>query len=231
MIKNTWKYYLIALAIVLIDQSSKLWVHFNIAMGYAGAIKLMGNWFKIHYTLNPGMAFGIQFGFKYSKLLLTFVRIVATFMIGRYIWQLARAARTPALLLWGWALILGGAVGNVIDSILYGKLLGNTPHDAPMSWFYGQVIDMFYLDIWETQLPTWLPCVGGRYLSLFPIFNIADVAILLGVVAILWAGRSAAREGGVWPYSTIAPAAQQYPTQAQQPTDPDPDPTGPARNS
>ena len=229
MIKNTWKYYLIALAIILIDQSSKLWVHFNVAMGYAGVIKLIGNWFKIHYTLNPGMAFGLQFGFRYGKLLLTFVRIIATFMIGRYIWQLARATHTPALLLWGWALILGGAVGNVTDSILYGKLLGNTPHDAPMSWFYGQVIDMFYLDIWETQLPAWLPYVGGRYLSLFPIFNIADVAILLGVAAILWAGRSGSKERRAWSHSTVAPAAQQYPTQARQPTDPDP--TGPARNS
>lgn len=211
MIKNPWKYYLIALVIILVDQSSKLWVHFNMTMGYPGAIKLIGNWFKIHYTLNPGMAFGIQFGSRYGKLLLTLVRIVAACMIGRYIWQLARTAHTPVLLLWGWALILGGAVGNVIDSVLYGVLLGNTPHNAPMSWFYGQVIDMFYLDIWETQLPAWLPFMGGSYLSLFPIFNIADVAILLGVVAILWARRSASKKKEECPYSAITPAAQEYP--------------------
>jgi len=189
MIKNPWKYYLIALVIILIDQSSKLWVHFNMEMGYPGAIKLIGNWFKIHYTLNPGMAFGIQFGFRYDKLLLTLGRIVATCMIGRYIWQLAREEHIPVLLLWGWTLVLGGAIGNVIDSTLYAILLDNAPYNAPMSWFYGQVIDMIYLDLWEAKLPAWLPLIGGSYLSLLPIFNIADVAIFLGVVAILWARR------------------------------------------
>jgi len=189
MIKNPWKYYLIALAVILLDQSSKLWVHFNMTMGYPGAIKVLGNWFKIHYTLNPGMAFGIQFGFKYGKLLLTAVRVVAACMIGRYIWQLVRVEYTSVVLLWGWALILGGAMGNVIDSTLYGKFLDNAPYDAPMSWCYGQVIDMVYLDIWEAKLPTWLPLIGGNYLSLFPIFNIADVAIFLGVLAILWSRK------------------------------------------
>jgi len=230
MIKNPWKYYLIALVIILIDQSSKLWVHFNMAMGYPGAIKLVGNWFKIHYTLNPGMAFGIQFSFRYGKLLLTSVRILATCMIGRYIWLLVREERIPVLLLWGWTLILGGAMGNVIDSTLYGKLLDNAPHSAPMPWFYGQVIDMFYLDIWEAKLPTWLPLVGGNYLTLFPIFNIADVAILLGVVAILWVSKSTFRKQRERPYPAIPPMARQYPAtdkRAQQPTNP----IEPAKNS
>jgi signal peptidase II len=202
MIKNQWKYYLIVLIVVVIDQWSKLWVHFNIEMGYLGSMKLIGNWFKIHYTLNPGMAFGIQFGFKYGKLLLTLGRIVASCMIGQYIWQLAREQHVPVLLLWGWALVLGGAVGNVIDSTFYAVLLDNAPHDAPMSWFYGQVIDMVYLDIWEGKLPTWLPRIGGRHLSLLPIFNIADVAIFLGVSAILWARSGNPRATGtVYPPS------------------------------
>lgn len=197
MIKSPWKYYLIALVIILIDQSSKLWVHFNMEMGHPGAVKLIGNWFKIHYTLNPGMAFGIQFGFRYDKLLLTLGRLVAAYVIGRYIWKLAREEHTSVLLLWGWTLILGGAIGNVIDSTLYAILLDNAPYNAPMSWFYGQVIDMIYLDIWEAKLPTWLPFIGGSYWSLLPIFNIADVAIFLGVVAVLWARRSSFwKQGG-----------------------------------
>jgi signal peptidase II len=157
------------------------------------------------------MAFGIQFGFKYDKLLLTSGRIVATCMIGRYIWQLAREEGLPALLLWGWALILGGAIGNMIDSTFYAILLDNAPYNAPMSWFYGQVIDMIYLDIWGGHLPTWIPAIGGSYLSLLPIFNIADLAIFLGVVAILWA-----RKDGFWnqrehTHATTSPSVPEAP--------------------
>lgn len=158
-------------------------------MGHAGAIQLLGNWVKIHYTLNPGMAFGIQFGFRYSKLILTLFRIIAAAIIGWYIRLLAKMQGVSLLLLWGWALILGGALGNVIDSVFYGELLQNAPQSAPMTWFHGQVIDMIYLDLWEAKLPAWLPLLGGSYLSLFPIFNIADVSIFMGVLVLFWAKK------------------------------------------
>ena len=185
MIRSVWKYYTIGLMAVLLDQALKLWIHFNMQMGALGQIKLLGKWFKLFYTLNPGMAFGIQFGFEYDKILLTVIRIVATAMIIRYIWQLSKHEKWAKWLLWGWALVLGGAAGNGIDSIFYGKFLENAPYGAPMSWFYGQVIDMLYIDIWSGRLPNWIPLFSGSYVTCLPVFNLADVAILAGVALII----------------------------------------------
>jgi signal peptidase II len=88
-------------------------------------------------------------------------------------------------LLWCTALILGGAIGNVIDSTFYGVFLNNAPYDSPTVWFHGQVIDMFYLDIWEGIMPNWIPFIGGEFYSLWPIFNVADASIFVGVAIIL----------------------------------------------
>ncbi len=185
-----YKYYSIALLTVLLDQVSKLIVHFNMEMGALGQINLLGDWLKIHYILNPGMAFGLEMGFQYGKPLLTFVRIGITYSIGKYMWKLlSMSAKLPAVLLWGWALIFGGAVGNVTDSIFYGVLLGNAPYGAPTPWFYGQVIDMVFLDICEVAFPSWMPLLGGDYLSLFPVFNLADLAIFWGVIIVLFVRR------------------------------------------
>ena len=54
-----------------------------------------------------------------------------------------------------------------------------------MIWFNGQVIDMFYLDIYEGYMPDWIPLIGGDWMSLWPIFNIADAAIFAAVTWII----------------------------------------------
>lgn len=188
MKRSLWKYYLLAAFVVLIDQSLKLWVYCNMEMGYRGTIKLLGNWLKLCYTLNPGMAYGIQFGSKYGKLLLTLGRIVATCVISSYLWRMGRKERQSALQLWGWSLILGGAIGNVIDSIFYAALLKLVLPSAPMmAWFHGPVIDMIFLHIVDIRVPTWFPYIGGSCWSIFPVCNLADLAIILGISAILWA--------------------------------------------
>ena len=178
------KYYLLSIGIIILDQTVKLLVHNNMDMGIIGQIPVMGNWFKLHYTLNPGMAFGMQLGSEYGKLILTVFRLFAMVGIGYYLYVLAKK-KVHAGLLWSVALILGGAIGNVIDSALYGVLLDNAPYGSSTPWFHGQVIDMFYVDIWEGRVPEWIPIWGGEYMALWPIFNIADASIFVGVAIIL----------------------------------------------
>jgi signal peptidase II len=178
------KYYLLSLIIILVDQAVKLLVYFNMDFGMDGEIKLIGDFFKLHYTLNPGMAFGLELGFVNGKLILTLFRIVAMGGIGFYLYQMIEK-KAPKGLLWCIAMILGGAIGNVIDSTFYGVLLNNAPYNAPTPWFHGQVIDMFYIDIWEGYLPDWLPLVGNQYYAFWPIFNVADASIFLAVLFIL----------------------------------------------
>jgi signal peptidase II len=167
-----------------VDQGIKMAVHNFMDPGYYGQIELIGPYIKLHYTLNPGMAFGIQLGSDYGKLMLTSFRILAMFGIGYFLYKLTVNQSRPLLLVCT-ALILGGAIGNLIDSVFYGVFLNNAPLDAPMQWFHGQVIDMFFFDFWEGILPTWIPIWGGTYYST-PIFNFADAAIFCGVVTILF---------------------------------------------
>lgn len=158
-------------------------VFFNMDLGQEFSV--LGNWFKIHYTTNPGMAFGLEINYQYGKLILTTFRLVAMIGIGYYLYSLI-SKQVPQGLSWCIALILGGAAGNLIDSIFYGVMLeGNAPADVPTPWLHGQVIDMFYVDIWEGRVADWVPLFGGDYLSLWPIFNIADASIFVGVTVIL----------------------------------------------
>lgn len=168
----------------MLDQVVKMLVHYNMDMGVQGQIKVFGDVFKLHYLTNPGMAFGMKLGTVYGKLILTIFRLFAMVGIAYYLYMLIKKNVHPGLLFCV-ALILGGAVGNVIDSTFYGVLLDNAPSEAPISWFYGQVIDMFYVDIWEGRLPDWIPGIGGDYMSLWPVFNIADSSIFVGVFTIL----------------------------------------------
>ena len=179
-----FKYYLLSLGIILLDQAVKLAVHYNMEMGIVGQIPVFGDWFKLHYTLNPGMAFGMQLGSEYGKLILTVFRLFAMVGIAYYLYVLARK-RVHAGLLWSIALILGGAIGNVIDSAFYGVWLDNAPDGSSTPWFHGQVVDMFYIDIWEGRVAEWVPLWGGDYMALWPIFNVADASIFVGVAIIL----------------------------------------------
>lgn len=183
LLSQSQKYFLIAFLVVVIDQASKLLVFNNMTLHEE--IRVLGDWFRIHYLLNPGMAFGIRWDNEFGKLALTLFRIAAMIGIGIYLNKLARKDAHPGLL-FCMALILGGAVGNVIDSTFYGVLLNNAPPDAPTPWFHGQVIDMIFFPLFDFVWPEWVPFVGGQYFLFFsPVFNLADTSIFLGVTIML----------------------------------------------
>lgn len=192
---KVYNYFLIALVVIIIDQTSKLLVHNYMFLHQE--IYVIGNWFRLHYLLNPGMAFGIRWENEFGKLALTIFRIVAMLGIGYYLYKMA-LKRAHTGFLWCMGLILGGAIGNVIDSTFYGVFLHNHPTDAPTPWFHGQVIDMLYFPIFHFYFPEWVPFKGGEEFEFFsPVFNIADSSIFIGVVIILFFQRRFFKGHGV----------------------------------
>ena len=177
------KYYLLTLGIIVADQIIKLAIFKNFE--YEGDyVRIFGDWFKLYYITNPGMAFGIELGGQYGKIFLSLFRLFAMVGIGYYLYIMAKKG-TPQGLLWCIAAILGGAIGNVVDSTFYGVFLNLVTDNASTPWFHGRVIDMFYLDICNCYIPEWIPVMGGTYYPLWPIFNFADASIFVSVSIIL----------------------------------------------
>ncbi|TAE89696.1 MAG: lipoprotein signal peptidase [Bacteroidetes bacterium] len=168
---------LVIFSVLIIDQVVKLYIKTNFYLGEE--VNVFGDWFRIHFTENYGMAFGLEFGGKTGKIFLTLFRIIAVGFIGWYILDLTKK-NAHKLYIISWALILAGAFGNIIDSIFYGVAFG---YDA---WFHGRVVDMFYFPIIQTTIPESWPFWAGEDFEFFrPVFNIADAAISIGFVIIL----------------------------------------------
>jgi len=184
---------LLLIALVLTaDQILKIWIKTNMVLGEE--IHVFGNWFIIHFTENVGMAFGMELWGSNGKLFLSLFRIVAIVLIGFYLAWLIRK-KMPTGLVMGIALILAGAIGNIIDSAFYG-LIFNDSYIEPAKLFpaeggyakflYGRVVDMLYFPIINTSWPSWVPWLGGKSFIFFrPVFNIADSAITTGVFYLL----------------------------------------------
>lgn len=175
--KGYTKPLLVIFLVLLADQAVKTWIKTNMYVGQE--FKVIGNWFIIHFTENNGMAFGMEFGGEFGKLALSLFRIGAVAGIGYGLVHLIKHKYHRGLIL-NVALIFSGALGNIIDSVIYGKIYGYA------ALFHGRVVDMFYFPILEGIFPKWVPIWGGQdYIFFRPVFNVADAAISVGVIAIL----------------------------------------------
>lgn len=157
--------------VVVLDQATKQVVLRTMYLGQQ--IPLLGDWLKFTYTENPGMAFGITFG---PKAMVTVFAIIATVIITFYLYNVRHDYMPYRASL---ALILGGALGNIIDRVFYGKFYDNE------ALLVGKVVDFIHVNVWSGFIPEAVPVIGGTYVSLFPIWNVADMAIVCGVVGII----------------------------------------------
>lgn len=175
--------------ILLVDQFSKIYIKTNFIYGESGQIDVT-SWFKILLIENQGMAWGTEIPGAYGKIFLTVFRLVAVVAIGYWLWDSTKVRYSSNYLVVAIALILAGALGNIIDSVFYGAIFNDSYghlatlfSDEPYGkFFHGRVVDMLYFPIWEGNLPSWFPIWGNKHISFFnAIFNIADMAISTGV--------------------------------------------------
>lgn len=182
--------WLLVVLVVVLDQVVKFWIktHFYLGENYE-----VLPWFHIVFVQNNGMAFGLEL---FDKFLLTFMRICLFGFLVWYIYKLCRLGRAPRGYLISIALVAAGAMGNIIDCVVYGEIFTNPlpPQTAELvPWgngygglFNGLVVDMLYFPLFSFTWPDWIPWVGGNDFSFFdPVFNIADVSISVGVLSVL----------------------------------------------
>ena len=163
-----------AVAVVVTDQVIKYLVRIYIGDGPNVEVT---PWFYLCYVENNGMAFGISI---FNKLFLTVFRVFSMFFLGYLVTYLVRKKYSFGMVM-GFAMVLAGAVGNIIDCVFYAKLFDGG------GWGYGKVVDMFFFPLIRGTFPDWFPLWGGeRFVFFRPVFNFADAAITTGVFYLMF---------------------------------------------
>ena len=193
-----WWSFLVIFVVLVLDQILKIWVKTNMSLGQE--IPVLGDWFKLLFIENNGMAFGWLGSGGFLKLALSLFRIVA---IVALFWVLVRLSKkdTKFGVLFGIALITAGAMGNIIDSVFYGRIFSESTYTQVATlfpdgggyagWLHGRVVDMLYFPIIDVarKNASWLPEFffgpDNHFIFFRPIFNFADAAITIGVFYML----------------------------------------------
>jgi signal peptidase II len=167
----------VSLAVVIVDQVTKLivkgfsipFLHINFDGMYLGqVIPVFGDFFRITFVENPGMAFGYDPGSSF-KLIISIFSLIASIALVFYLYAIRNRSLSLRIAI---AMILGGAVGNLIDRTFYGVIYNYAPI------FYGKVVDFFDFDFFNFTL-------FGRSYDRWPVFNIADASVTIGVLILV----------------------------------------------
>ena len=181
----------IVFLVLLIDQFIKIMVKTHMIEGQE--IQLIGSWARIHFVENSGMAFSMELPSEYGKILLSTFRLVAIGFIIYLLRRLIRERYHTGLVYTG-ALILAGAIGNMLDSAFYGLIFSGSmhsvahlfPHRGYAGFLKGNVVDMLWFPLVDGHFPEWFPFWKGEPYEFFrPVFNIADASITTGVAIII----------------------------------------------
>ncbi|MBP5302177.1 MAG: signal peptidase II [Bacteroidales bacterium] len=162
------KFLALGILLVVIDQVTKYLVKTNMDLG--DQILVIGQWFRICFVENAGMAFGMKFGGMVGKFLLSLFRIL---LCGALVWwinRLIKKGNTPNGVILGLTLITAGAFGNIIDCLFYGVIWDYAP------FMFGKVVDMLYFPIIRN---------GDQVIFFSPVFNFADSCVTVGAFWLL----------------------------------------------